>query len=93
MAKEDLFLASERSNNEYLGSVIPLFQTVSLESSVDRGATPYRSAVHGVKRSSQPSQTFTNLFMSGIVSVCLLRTAGADKPLPSHEEVTALEKD
>jgi hypothetical protein len=29
MAKEDLFLASGRSNNEYLGSVIPLFQTVS----------------------------------------------------------------
>jgi hypothetical protein len=31
MAKEDLFLASGRSNNEYLGSVIPLFQTVSEE--------------------------------------------------------------
>jgi hypothetical protein len=29
MTKEDLFLASRRSNNEYLGSVIPLFQTVS----------------------------------------------------------------
>jgi hypothetical protein len=29
MAKEDLFLASGRSNNEYLGSVIRLFQTVS----------------------------------------------------------------
>jgi hypothetical protein len=29
MAKEELCLASGRSNNEYLGSVIRLFQTVS----------------------------------------------------------------
>jgi hypothetical protein len=29
MAKEDLFLANGRSVNEYLGSVIRLFQTVS----------------------------------------------------------------
>ena len=40
MAKEDLFLASERSINEYLGSVIPLFQTVSSGNLVNRGASP-----------------------------------------------------
>jgi hypothetical protein len=45
MAKEDLFLASGRSNNEYLGSVIRLFQTVSLGDSVNRGNPPLDSFV------------------------------------------------